>query len=436
MLNLTSPLDSPLSLLSKPQFSQRWAKTLVSRQLEQMQTGGVVLHAGTELHFGQVTADFSLSADIFVEDDAFFRDILFGGVVGAAEAYMAGYWRCSNLVDLVRILIRNRPVLEGMNGHSAWLTRKLRKLMHSYHLNTRQGSRRNIAAHYDLGNDFFQLFLDETLLYSCAYFECPEASLYQASIAKLALICAKLQLKPEDHVIEVGCGWGGFAEYAATHYGCRVTATTISRQQFEFAQQRIQAAGLSDRVTLLFEDYRDLTGTYDKLVSIEMVEAIGHQYYETYFAKCAQLLKPDGLALIQAITIADQQYEKARDDVDFIKRYIFPGSCIPSVTALVQAMTKASDFNLLHLQDIGGHYALTLQRWREAFLESIESVREQGYSEEFIRMWEFYLAYCEGAYRERAIGNAHLLLAKSLYRETDGINNAQHYQGDTAHESL
>lgn len=431
MLNLTSPLDSPLSLLSKPQFSQRWAKTLVSRQLEQMQTGGVVLHAGTELLFGQVTADFPLSADIFVEDDAFFRDILFGGVVGAAEAYMAGYWRCSNLVDLVRILVRNRPVLEGMNGHSAWLTRKLRKLMHSYHLNTRQGSRRNIAAHYDLGNDFFQLFLDETLLYSCAYFERPEASLYHASIAKLALICAKLQLKPEDHVIEVGCGWGGFAEYAATHYGCRVTATTISRQQFEFAQQRIQAAGLSDRVTLLFEDYRDLTGTYDKLVSIEMVEAIGHQYYETYFAKCAQLLKPDGLALIQAITIADQQYEKARDDVDFIKRYIFPGSCIPSVTALVQAMTKASDFNLLHLQNIGAHYAVTLQRWRLAFLERLDSVRAQGYSEEFIRMWEFYLAYCEGAYRERAIGNAHLLLAKALYREPDGINNAHNNQGDS-----
>lgn len=417
MLNLTSPLDSPLSMRSKPGFSQSWAKTLLCRQLQQIQTGSIVLHTDAGLQFGQIKSEFPLSVDIVVEDEAFFSDILFGGVVGAAEAYMAGHWRCSNLVDLVRILIRNRPVLEGMNGYSAGFIRTLRKLLHRYHLNTRQGSRRNIAAHYDLGNDFFQLFLDETMLYSCAYFESPEASLYEASIAKLALICRKLQLTPHDHVIEVGCGWGGFAEYAATRYGCRVTATTISRQQFEFAQQRIQAAGLSERVSLLFQDYRDLTGTYDKLVSIEMVEAIGHQYYETYFAKCAQLLKPDGLALIQAITIADQQYEKARDDVDFIKRYIFPGSCIPSVTALIQAMTQASDFNLLNMQEIGAHYAVTLQRWREGYLAHLDAVREQGYGEEFIRMWEFYLAYCEGAYRERAIGNAHLLLAKALYRE-------------------
>lgn len=417
MLNLTSPLDSPLSMRSKPGFSQSWAKTLLCRQLQQIQTGSIVLHTDAGLQFGQIKSEFPLSVDIVVEDEAFFSDILFGGVVGAAEAYMAGHWRCSNLVDLVRILIRNRPVLEGMNGYSAGFIRTLRKLLHRYHLNTRQGSRRNIAAHYDLGNDFFQLFLDETMLYSCAYFESPEASLYEASIAKLALICRKLQLTPHDHVIEVGCGWGGFAEYAATHYGCRVTATTISRQQFEFAQQRIQAAGLSERVSLLFQDYRDLTGTYDKLVSIEMVEAIGHQYYETYFAKCAQLLKPDGLALIQAITIADQQYEKARDDVDFIKRYIFPGSCIPSVTALIQAMTQASDFNLLNMQEIGAHYAVTLQHWREGYLAHLDAVREQGYGEEFIRMWEFYLAYCEGAYRERAIGNAHLLLAKALYRE-------------------
>ena len=417
MLNLTSPLDSPLSMRSKPGFSQSWAKTLLCRQLQQIQTGSIVLHTDAGLQFGQIKSEFPLSVDIVVEDEAFFSDILFGGVVGAAEAYMAGHWRCSNLVDLVRILIRNRPVLEGMNGYSAGFIRTLRKLLHRYHLNTRQGSRRNIAAHYDLGNDFFQLFLDETMLYSCAYFESPEASLYEASIAKLALICRKLQLTPHDHVIEVGCGWGGFAEYAATHYGCRVTATTISRQQFEFAQQRIQAAGLSERVSLLFQDYRDLTGTYDKLVSIEMVEAIGHQYYETYFAKCAQLLKPDGLALIQAITIADQQYEKARDDVDFIKRYIFPGSCIPSVTALIQAMTQASDFNLLNMQEIGAHYAVTLQHWREGYLAHLDAVREQGYGEEFIRMWEFYLAYCEGAYRERAIGNAHMLLAKALYRE-------------------
>lgn len=254
------------------------------------------------------------------------------------------------------------------------------------------------------------------MMYSCAYFERPEASLYEASLAKLDRICRKLKLSPGDKVIEIGSGWGGFALHAATHYGCHVTTTTISQQQFDLARQRIHAAGLQDRITLLLKDYRDLEGSYDKLVSIEMVEAIGHQYYDSYFAQCARLLKPDGLALIQAITIADRQFKQARDEVDFIKRYIFPGSCIPAITPLLESATRASDLTLIHLEDIGPHYATTLRHWREAFLSQLEAVRQQGYSEAFIRMWEFYLAYCEGGYLERAIGDVHMLFAKPRYR--------------------
>jgi len=417
MKNQSAPLDKPALMFAKPRSLNRWAKTLLHRQLAQLQEGEIILHDGEILRFGKPHPDFPQPVHLYVDDEEFFADTVFGGSIGAAEAYMAGFWRCSNLVDLVRLLLRNREVLDGMDGgRCAWISQNLRRLVHAFHRNTQQGSRRNISAHYDLGNEFFKLFLDETLMYSCAYFEHPEASLYEASIAKLDRICRKLKLTADDKVIEIGSGWGGFALHAATHYGCHVTTTTISQQQFDLAQQRIHATGLQDRVTLLLQDYRDLTGTYDKLVSIEMVEAVGHHYYDTYFTQCARLLKPDGLGLIQAITIIDQQFNQARDEVDFIKRYIFPGSCIPAITPLLEAATRASDLNLIHLEDIGSHYATTLRLWREAFLSQLEAVRQQGYSEAFIKMWEFYLAYCEGGYLERAIGDVHMLFAKPCYR--------------------
>jgi cyclopropane-fatty-acyl-phospholipid synthase len=393
-----------------------WARGLLYRQMGQLQEGEIVLTDGESRRFGQRTADFPLSAHLIIDDQAFYADVVFGGSLGAAEAYMAGFWRCTDLVALVRILVRNRHVVEGMDGGLSLLAAPLRKRIHAFNRNTRKGSRSNIEAHYDLGNDFFRLFLDESLMYSCAYFERPELSLHQASLAKLDLICRKLKLGPRDHVLEIGTGWGGFALHAASRYGCRVTTTTISRQQFELARERVQEAGLTDRITVLYEDYRDLAGTYDKLVSIEMIEAVGHQYYDAYFGKCAALLRPDGLALIQAITIADQHFRRARDEVDFIKRYIFPGSCIPSVTALLESATRASDLKLIGLEDIGPHYAFTLRRWREAFLANLEAVRRQGYSEAFIRMWEFYLAYCEGGFAERALGDVQMLLAKPFYR--------------------
>lgn len=417
MLNLLAPLNKAGISPATSRWLSRWAKDLLHRQFQQLQVGELELNDDTSLRFGKPHADFSYPVQLTINDEQFYSDIVFGGSVGAAEAYMAGYWHCSNLVDLVRLLVRNRPVLEGLNqGHFSWVTQHLRKAVHALHRNTLTGSRRNIAAHYDLGNDFFQLFLDDKMMYSCAYFEQPETSLNEASFAKLERICQKLQLKQSDSVIEIGAGWGGFAIHAASRYGCHVTTTTISQQQYDLAKARIHAAGLDNRITLLFQDYRDLKGSYDKLVSIEMVEAIGHQYYQTYFEQCANLLKPHGLCLIQAITIVDQQFVQARDRVDFIKRHIFPGSCIPAITALLNAATQRSDLNLINLEEIGPHYALTLRHWREAFMSQLDAVRQQGYSEAFINMWEFYLAYCEGAYRERAIGNAWMLFAKPGYR--------------------
>jgi cyclopropane-fatty-acyl-phospholipid synthase len=303
-----------------------------------------------------------------------------------------------------------------MDGGYSLIAAPLRKLIHAVNRNTKSGSRRNIAAHYDLGNDFFRLFLDDTLMYSSAIFETPETSLKEASIAKLDLICRKLQLKPTDHLVEIGTGWGGFALHAAANYGCRITTTTISQNQFGLAQERIREAGLADRVTLLLEDYRELKGQYDKLVSIEMIEAVGHHYYDSFFRQCASLLKPDGAMLLQAITIADQQFASARDEVDFIKRYIFPGSCIPAITPLLQAATRASDLKLVHLEDIGPHYATTLNHWRQNFFKNIEEVRKLGYPDPFIRMWEFYLTYCEGGFIERVLGDVHMLFMKPLRR--------------------
>ncbi|MEY3411259.1 MAG: hypothetical protein RL593_835, partial [Pseudomonadota bacterium] len=293
--------------------------------------------------------------------------------------------------------------------------------LHIVNKNTQAGSRRNIAAHYDLGNDFFKLMLDPTMMYSSAIFENSKQSLEDASLAKLKSICKKLDLNKHDHVLEIGTGWGGFAIYAAKNYGCKITTTTISQQQYLLAIERIKAAGLEDKIEVLLSDYRDLTGTYDKLVSIEMIEAIGHQFYDTYFAQCGRLLKPSGMMLLQAITIADQRYASALKSVDFIQRYIFPGSCIPSVTAMLNSITKSTDLRLFNLEDIGPHYATTLAKWRDNFFEHIDAIRGMGYPETFIRMWDFYLCYCEGGFEERALGDVHMLLVKPENRRSPKI---------------
>ncbi|KFL35615.1 SAM-dependent methyltransferase [Arenimonas donghaensis] len=357
-------------------------------------------------------SDPGLAVRIEVLDPGFYRAAAAQGSVGAGEAYMDGLWRCDDLVALVRLLVINRDRLDAMETGLARVGGWLLRGWHALRRNTRAGSRRNIAAHYDLGNPLFELFLDESMMYSSAIFADEDESLEQAQWRKLERICHKLDLKPSDHLVEIGTGWGGLAVHAASRFGCRVTTTTISREQHALALERVAAAGLSDRVTVLLNDYRDLQGEYDKLVSIEMVEAIGHQYLETYLAKCASLLKPDGLALIQAITIEDHRYQQALGSVDFIKRFIFPGSFIPSVSALTGAAAKASDLRLVNLEDIGPSYALTLRHWRLRFLDRLDEVRRQGYDERFIRMWEFYLCYCEGGFIERSIGDVHLLMAR------------------------
>lgn len=353
-----------------------------------------------------------LAVRIEVLDPGFYRAAAAQGSVGVGEAYMDGLWRCDDLVALVRLLVINRDRLDAMETGLARFGGWLLRGWHALRRNTRAGSRRNIAAHYDLGNDLFELFLDKSMMYSSAIFADENESLETAQWRKLERICRKLDLQPGDHLVEIGTGWGGLAVHAASRFGCRVTTTTISKEQHALAVQRVAAAGLSDRVTVLLEDYRDLQGQYDKLVSIEMVEAIGHQYLDTYLAKCASLLKPEGLALIQAITIEDHRYQQALGSVDFIKRFIFPGSFIPCVSALTGAAARASDLRLVNLEDIGPSYALTLRHWRQRFMDRLDEVRRQGYDERFIRMWEFYLCYCEGGFMERSIGDVHLLLAR------------------------
>ncbi len=353
-----------------------------------------------------------LSARIEVLDMSFYRQVALGGSIGAAESYMDQYWQANDLCRVIQIFVRNRDLLNSMESGLAILANQLLKVWHFSNRNSQQGSRRNIAAHYDLGNELFALFLDQHSMYSSATFYHPDLSLEDASTAKLERICQKLHLQPDDHILEIGTGWGGFAIYAAKNYGCHITTTTISKEQYQAAQQRVIDAGVADRVTILMEDYRDLQGRYDKLVSIEMIEAVGHHYLDTYLKQCAALLKPNGLALIQAITIEDSYYYQALKSVDFIKRYIFPGSFIPCVSAIVASAARSTDLRLINLEDQGESYALTLNHWRKRFLAALDQVRAQGYNEEFIRMWEFYLCYCEGGFKEKSISNVQLLLAK------------------------
>lgn len=407
-------LTSPLKATKRNAWLQNFARKQVLARLRKITQGKLTLiENGQRYVFGY---DDTLAATITVNDAHFYGDIAFGGSIGAGEAYMLGYWNADNLTNVIRIMAVNQQVMDTLEGGFEWLSKPLFKALHWLNRNTQDGSRKNIAAHYDLGNDFFRLWLDPSMMYSCAIFTPNDISLEAASTRKLHVICEKLALKASDHVVEIGTGWGGFAIYAAKNYGCKVTTTTISKRQFDEANTRVEAAGLQDLISILLNDYRDLGGQYDKLVSIEMIEAVGHQFYDTFFAKCSSLLKPNGMALIQAITITDQRFETAKNSVDFIQRYIFPGSNIPSITAMLTSMTQSSDLKLLDLEDIGPHYATTLATWRENFFTNIDEIRQQGYSTEFINMWEFYLCYCEGGFIERVLGDAHLFLIKPSCR--------------------
>lgn len=353
------------------------------------------------------------AATVNVHDDRFYTTLAAGGAVGASEAYMQGMWTCDQLTLLVRVLLRNTSVLRGL-GNAAY-KKPLYKLLHLMNRDSVDGSKKNISAHYDLGNKLFENFLDPTMTYSSGFFEKPDSTMQQASTAKLDRICQKLALSESDHVVEIGTGWGSFALHAARNYNCKITTTTISEEQYQLACQRVKDAGLQDRIEIVKKDYRLLTGQYDKLVSIEMIEAVGLAYLGNYFEKCASLLKPAGKMLIQAITIADQQYEFSKRNVDFIQRYIFPGGALPSVTALTNTATNKTDLRMTALEDITGHYATTMRKWREKFYLNVEQITQLGYDNRFLRMWEYYLCYCEGGFEEKSIGCVQAEFTKPTY---------------------
>lgn len=400
----------------------RFLRRRLLAQLQPLRHGKLVIDdADGRVLLGDPQADADLSVHLRIDNADFYRAIAANGSVGAGEAWVDGHWQCDNLVGLIRLLVLNRDLLDDMETGLARLGGAAMRVVHGLKRNTRSGSRRNIAAHYDLGNAFFDLFLSPDLMYSSALWQGADDTLEAASARKLQRICEQLELSADDHVVEIGTGWGGFAVYAARHYGCKVTTTTISREQYELAAQRVAEAGVADKVTLLLDDYRDLEGQYDKLVSIEMVEAIGAEHLDSYFTQLGRLLKPDGLALVQAITIEDDRYQQALKSVDFIKRHVFPGSFIPSIASLLTAKTRASDLALIGQMDFGDSYARTLEAWRERFMARLDQIRAQGFDDAFVRMWEFYLAYCEGGFRERSIGVSQLLLAKPGYRHVKPV---------------
>jgi len=387
----------------------RLARRLVLNKLAGIRGGEITLR---DRHgVVRVGEPDGLNARIDVRDIRFYRQVAVGGGLAAAASYLQGDWECDDLTTLFRILAddRNESVTAGVNAWIAGVRQLGDRLYHRWRSNSRAGARRNIHAHYDLGNDFFGLWLDDTWAYSCGVFPHAQATLREASLEKFDRVCHKLDLQPRDHLLEIGSGWGGLAIHAASHFGCRVTTTTISKQQFDLAKERIVEAGVADRVTILPKDYRDLTVPnnsckYDKLVSIEMIEAVGHEYFDAYFGKCAELLKPDGTCVLQAIVMPEAQYAKYLKSVDFIQRYVFPGGCLPSVGAMLASAGRTTKFRLAHVEDFGAHYAETLRHWRRAFEEQIAEVRRLGYSEELIRLWRYYLSYCEAAFEDRHVG--------------------------------
>jgi cyclopropane-fatty-acyl-phospholipid synthase len=403
-------------LMSKATRLQRLARSLLFRKLAQIHSGKIVIDEGSAVHsFGDDHAD-ALTAYVIVSHPSFYPAVAFNGSIGGGESYMQQHWHTPDLVTLVRIMVSNMSMLDALDGGKAVIARVMDKIMHLRNRNTLEGSRKNISAHYDLSNEFFATFLDPSMMYSSAIFRDEQQSLHEASINKLNHICQRLQLKPGDHLIEIGTGWGSMAIHAARHYGCKVTTTTISQEQFNHASMRVKAEGLEGQVELLLKDYRDLTGKYDKLVSIEMIEAVGHEYFSNYFEKCSSLLKADGLMLIQAITISDQRYESAKRTVDFIQRYIFPGGCLPSNSVIAWHVAKHTDLQIVGLEDITRDYAMTLERWRKTFLGKVRDIQGQGFGPDFIRMWDYYLAYCQGGFMERVIHTAQIVMAKPQHR--------------------
>jgi cyclopropane-fatty-acyl-phospholipid synthase len=404
---MISALLTKSSVASPFGFVDRVAQRMLTRQLAGLSRGEITVRdARGSLSVGQPG---DLKATLHVHRPHFYRHAVLGGTLSVAESYLRGDWDCDDLTNLFRIFVRNRDQAGQLDRGFSRLAGYGHRLFHGWHANTRTGSRRNIAAHYDLGNDFYRLWLDDSLAYSSGIFPTPYATMHEASVEKLDRVCRKLDLQTTDEVLEIGSGWGGFAIHAAQHYGCRVTTTTISQEQFTVARERVNASRLASRVTLLQQDYRDLSGQFDKLVSIEMIEAVGHRYLDDYLRQCSQLLRPDGSLVLQAIVMPERGYERYRQSVDFIQRYVFPGGCLPS-------LGRATDLRFVHAEDFAPHYAETLRRWRQAFQSRLHDVRQLGYSEEFIRLWNYYLCYCEAVFEERYIGVLQVQLDKPACR--------------------
>ncbi|HBY87050.1 MAG TPA: SAM-dependent methyltransferase [Colwellia sp.] len=371
-----------------------------------------VVEGSIHSHYPEIFSEQGIKGKIHIHDPSVYRDFVKGGSIGAAEAFIDGKWSSPNLTNVIRIFARAQQQTDSLEANKSWLNRLKNTISHWQNRNTQSGSKRNILAHYDLGNELYTRFLDPDMMYSSAIYPAENASLDEAQQHKLAAICQRLSLKENDHLLEIGTGWGGLAIYAVQHYGCRVTTTTISDAQHAYAQARIEKLGLTDKIILLKEDYRDLTGSFDKVVSIEMIEAVGFDFLPSFFKQCNDRLKVGGKLLIQSITIADQRFDYYKNNVDFIQRYIFPGGFLPSVNVLTQSITDHSELVVESLDDIGLDYAKTLAHWRENFLASWSELSHLGYDETFKRLWLYYFAYCEGAFLERSTSTVHLVARK------------------------
>jgi cyclopropane-fatty-acyl-phospholipid synthase len=386
------------------------SRAAVGQVLGRVRAGRIdVVEGGRTRSFGP--ADAALHATVTVNDPAAWRGPLRGSV-GLGEGYVDGLWETDDLVTLIRIAAAELRELDGLRGLVARPRGVLHRLRGLVPENTRSGARQNISAHYDLGNDLFEAFLDERMMYSCAYYPSADASLEQAQLAKLDRICDRLQLGPDNHLLEIGTGWGGMAIHAARRSGCRVTTTTISRAQRELATRRVREAGLEGQVTVLLEDYRDLRGRYDRLVSVEMIEAVGWQYFDDYFRRCDELLTDDGLMLLQAITIDDRIYEIEKAARSFANTHVFPGGCLPSEGLIASCLARVTSMRQVWIDDITAHYPPTLAAWRERFFDAWDRLRTDGYDERFRRLWDFYLSSSEAGFRERRIGDVQALFAK------------------------
>ena len=397
----------------KPKMTTRMLRRGVLNRFGKLVDGLLLLKEGaTEHQFGSAVDENSLVAKMEIHSPEFFRRVAIGGSLGFAESFIFGEWTSDSPTDVVKMFCRNIDITDSGNRGIVRLVTRLARKWHERQKNSKDGSVRNIHAHYDLGNDFYSLFLDETMTYSGGVFETDKSTLHEAQVAKIDRLCRKLDLKQSDHLLEIGTGWGGMAIHAAKNYDCKVTTTTISKAQHDFACRRVAEEGLTDRITLLLEDYRDLKGSFDKLVSVEMIEAVGYEYFDTFFAKCGSLLKPDGQMAIQGITMSEQRYPAYLKSVDFIQRYIFPGGCLITPMSVLDSVARTTDMRLLHVEDLAPHYGKTVRLWRERFFEQIEQVRLQGFPETFIRLWDFYLSYCEAAFEERLVGTVQMQFAK------------------------